>query len=108
MRAVSVATGSALATAILVTFVVLIEPHVYVVSTLQAENVCERLANDINDLRGFQAVYVGGAVVEIQSNKIVVNFLGSNEEPISKTGVPSIGGIVVIVCSDGDYAWIED
>jgi len=38
---------------------------------------------------------------------VVVSSLGaSEEEPISKVGIPSAGEILVVVSSDGASAWI--
>jgi len=87
--------------------VTLLAPQVHAVSRMQADNVAKRLAGDINELRGSEVVYVGNAIVEVQPGKIVVSSSGlSEEEPISKTGISSVGGVVVAISSDGSYAWV--
>ena len=87
----------------------LLVPQVYVVFRIQADNVAKRLASDLNDLRGTEVVYVGNAIVEIQSNKVIMSSSGFSEEeslPTSETEISSIGGVVVAISSDGDSAWI--
>jgi threonine aldolase len=107
MRAISAIIGSILATVVAATFVALLEPQVYTVSRMQADNVAKRLANDLNELRGSEVVFAGNAIVEVQPDKIVVSSSGlSEEEPISKTGISSAGGVVVAINSDGSYAWV--
>jgi hypothetical protein len=107
MRAVSAIISSMLATIVVATFVTLLAPQVYTVSRVQADNVAKRLASDLNELRGSEIVYVGSAIVEVQPGKIVVSSSGlSEEEPISKTGLPSSGGVVVVVSSNGSSAWV--
>jgi len=107
MRAISALIGSMLAAFMVASFAALIQPQLYVVFKVQADNVAKRLAGDLSDLRGSEAVYVGGAVVEIWADRVVVSSLGaSEEEPISKVGIPSAGEILVVVSSDGASAWI--
>jgi thioredoxin reductase len=107
MRAISAIIGSILATIMVATFVTLLAPQVYTVSRMQADNVAKRLASDLNELRGSEIIYVGSAIVEVQPDKIVVSSLGlSEEEPISKTGISSAGGVVVTISSDGSSAWV--
>jgi hypothetical protein len=107
MRAISAIIGSMLATIMVATFVTLLAPQVHTVSRIQADNVAKRLASDLNELRGSEIIYVGSAIVEVQPSKIVVSSSGlSEEEPISKTGISSIGGEVVVVSSDGSSAWV--
>ena len=107
MRAISAMIGSILATIMVATFVTLLAPQVHTVSRIQADNVAKRLASDLNELRGSEIVYVGNAIVEVQPDRIVVSSSGlSEEELISKTGLPSAGGVVVAVSSDGSSAWV--
>jgi len=99
--------GSMLATIMVATFVTLLAPQVHAVSRMQADNVAKRLAGDLNELRGSEIVYVGNAIVEVQPDRIVVSSSGlSEEEPISKMGLPSAGGVVVVVSADGSSAWV--
>jgi len=99
--------GSILATIMVATFVTLLAPQVHTVSRMQADNVAKRLASDLNELRGSEIVYVGNAIVEVQPDRIVVSSSGlSEEEPISKTGISSAGGVVVVVSADDRSAWI--
>ena len=108
MRAVSAMLCSILATAMVATFVSLIAPQAHLASALQAEAVCKRLAKDVEELRGYQVVYVGNAIVEVRADRIVVSSLGlSEEEPISKNGLSSTGGAVIVLGSDGSSAWVE-
>jgi hypothetical protein len=108
MRAISAMLCSILATALVATFVSLIAPQVNFASKLQAEAVCKRLVKDVEELWGSQTVYVGNAIVEVRADRVAVSFLGqSEEEPMSKTGIPSIGGTVVVLGSDGYSAWIK-
>jgi hypothetical protein len=107
MRAISAIIGSMLATIMVATFVTLLAPQVHTVSRIQADNVAKRLASELNELRGSQIVFVGNAIVEVQPDRIVVSSSGlSEEEPLSKTGIPSSGGVVVAISSDGSYAWV--
>jgi hypothetical protein len=107
MRAISAMIGSILATIMVATFVTLLAPQVHMVSRMQADNVAKRLASDINELRGSEIVYVGNAIVEVQPDRIVVSSSGlSEEEPISKMGLPSAGGVVVVVSADDRSAWV--
>ena len=107
MRAISAMLCSILATALVATFVSLIAPQAHLASTLQVEAVCKRLAKDVEELRGYQAVYVGNAIMEVKADRVAVSSFGqSEEEPISKAGIPSIGGILVVVGSDGSSAWV--
>ena len=99
--------GSILATIMVATFVTLLAPQVHTVSRMQADNVAKRLASDLNELRGSRIVYVGNAIVEVQPDRIVVSSSGlSEEEPISKTGISSAGGVVVVVSADDRSAWV--
>ncbi|GEM_PF-4587005 len=107
MRTISALIGSMLAVFMVTSFVTLMQPQLYVVFRVQADNVAKRLASGLSGLRGSEAVYVGGAVVEIQADKVVVSSSGaSEEEPIPKTGYQSAGGTLVVINSDGAYAWI--
>jgi hypothetical protein len=47
MRAISAIIGSILATIMVATFVILLEPQVYTVSRIQADNIAKHLANDL-------------------------------------------------------------
>ena len=108
MRAISAMLCSILATALVATFTSLIVPQVHLASELQAEVVCKRLAKDVEELRGSQAIYVGSAIVEVKVDRVAVSSLGrTEEEPISKAGIPSIGGTVVVLGSDGSSAWVK-
>ena len=107
MRAISAMISSMLATIMVATFVTLLAPQVHTVSRIQADNVAKRLASELNELRGSEIVYVGNAIVEVQPSKIIVSSSGlSEEEPISKTWISSVGGVVVAINSDGSYAWV--
>ena len=108
MRAVSALISSVLATVVVATFVGLAIPQVHLASRMQADLVAKRLAGDLDELRGFEVVYVGNAIVEVRADRVVVSSLGqSEEEPISKAGAPSMGGAVIVVGSDGSSAWVE-